>query len=124
MPYTFSWPENTFLATFSGRVTAEDIERVNHAFSGDARMESVRYSIWDFSLAESIQMPVSEIENAAAFDKGATYARHNLRGALICTNEAVKQKLEMYLDIANDLEVNWDTRIFESIQSARCWLDS
>ncbi len=123
MPYKTSWPQNTFLAELSGRITAKEIEAVNHAFSGDARVESVRYSIWDFSQVESIDMPVHEIENAAAFDKGVTYVRRTLKGALIVTNDHVRVQIEMYLAIADDLEVNWDTRIFDNIEVARDWLE-
>ena len=48
MSYSVSWPENTFLAVFVGTITADEIEAVNHAFSGDERMETIRYSIWTF----------------------------------------------------------------------------
>lgn len=72
MPYVISWPQTTFLAEFEGTVTADEIEAVNHAFSGDERMEKFRYSVWDFSLASSVDMPEHEIEYAAAFDKGVS----------------------------------------------------
>lgn len=123
MAYVISWPDDTFLARFAGRVTADEIEAVNHVFSGDARMESVRYSIWDFSLADIVDMPVQEIENAAAFDKGVTYVRKHLRGALIVRNTHIRAQLESYLAVANELEVKWDTRIFETIEQARNWLE-
>ncbi len=123
MPYSISWPDNTFLAQFSGTITAKEVEEVNHAFSGDMRMEVVRYSIWDFSGATSVAMPVNEIEYAAAFDKGVTYTRSSLKGALIVTNDHVRDVVEKYLEVADDLQVNWDTRVFDNIETARIWLD-
>ena len=123
MSYAISWPENTFLAKFVGKITAREIEAVNYAFSGDARMEHVRYSIWDFSRASSIEMPEQEIEDAAAFDKGVSAVRKTLRGALIASNNQVKARLEEYLAIASNLDVHWDTRLFDDIQTARGWLE-
>ena len=123
MTYAISWPENTFLAEFSGVVTADEIEAVNHAFSGDERMDTVRYSIWDVSYAVSIDIPEHEIEYAAAFDKGVSAVRKALRGALIASNSQVKERLKDYLAIAEDLSVNWDTRLFDNMESAKGWLD-
>lgn len=124
MPYSISWPERSFLARFDGRVTADEIEAVNHAFSGDARMETVRYSIWDFSSASSVDMPEHEIEYAAAFDKGVATVRPVLKGALIAGCDPVRKQLETYLAIAKDLDVGWDTRLFDSVASARLWLEA
>jgi hypothetical protein len=124
MTYAISWPGNTFLARFFGVITADDVEAVNHAFSGDARMETVRFSIWDFSQASSIDMPEHEIEYAAAFDKGVSAVRPTLRGALIVNNDQIRKGIEKYLAIADDLDVKWDTRIFDDMQTARNWLES
>ncbi len=123
MPYSISWPDNTFLAQFSGRITAKEVDEVNHAFSGDMRMEVVRFSMWDFSGATSVDMPLDDIEDAAAFDKGVTYTRSSLRGALIVANDQVRDAVEKYLAVADDLQVNWDTRVFDNIETARIWLD-
>ncbi len=123
MSFAISWPENTFLAEFSGVVTADEIEAVNNAFSGDGRMDTIRYSIWDFSRAASIEMPEQEIEYAAAFDKGVTAVRKTLRGALIANNPQVKERLNVYLAIAEDLGVDWDTRLFDTMESAEAWLE-
>lgn len=123
MPYHISWPNNTFLARFSGTVSADEIEAVNHAFSGDARMESIRYSMWDFSHAEAIDMTDEAIEYAAAFDKGVAYIRRKLKGALIVSNAQVRAQLEKYLAVADDLLVDWDTRIFDDPETAISWLE-
>ena len=123
MPYAITWTENTFLAEFVGTITARDIEAVNHVFSGDARMDDVRYSIWDFSHASSIEIPEHEIEEAAAFDKGVSIVRQTLRGALIASNDQVKGCLEKYLAMASNLDVHWDTRLFDDIETARGWLE-
>ena len=123
MSYSISWPDNTFLAEFVGTITADQIEAVNHAFSGDERMDSIRYSIWDFSRADAIDMPEDDIEYAAAFDKGVSVVRPTLRGALIVSNDHVRKPIEAYLAVADDLDVNWDTRIFDSMSAAKHWLD-
>ena len=123
MPYAISWHNNSFLAEFSGTVTADEIEAVNNAFSGDARMESIRYSIWDFSNAEAIDMPDHEIEYAAAFDKGVAYVRPALKGALIVADNQIRTQIEKYLKLADDLAVNWDTRIFDKMETAKHWLE-
>lgn len=123
MPFVISWPQNTFLAEFEGTITADEIEAVNNAFSGDERMEKIRYSVWDFSLASSIDMPELEIEDAAAFDKGVSLVRPKLKGALIVSNDKVRASIEQYLSVANELNVEWDTRIFESMLSSKTWLE-
>ncbi len=86
-------------------------------------MESVRYSIWDLSRASSIDMHDHEIEEAAAFDKGTSYVRRTLRGALIVSSDHVRARVEKYMAYAGDLDVNWDTRIFDKMETARSWLE-
>jgi hypothetical protein len=61
MPFAITWPDNTFRVDFEGTITEREIEAVNNAFAGDYRMETVRYSIWDFSRASSIDMPDHEV---------------------------------------------------------------
>lgn len=123
MSYSISWSGNTFLAEFAGKITPNEIEAVNDLFSGDERLEMIRYSIWDFSRASSIEMPDYEIEYAAAFDKGVTTVRKDLRGALIANNDQVREQLEKYLAMADELSVNWDTRLFDNLQTAKAWLE-
>ncbi len=123
MPYTVSWPANTFLAEFTGIVTAAEVEAVNLAFGGDARMETVRYSIWDFSGASAIDMPRMELEDAAAFDKGVSEVRPVLKGALVATCDAIRRAIDTYLVTAGELGVGWDTRVFGSLAAARAWLE-
>ncbi len=124
MPFVVSWPDRTFLARFEGIVTANEIEAVNHLFSGDERLDRVRYSIWDFSSASSVEVPEQEIEYAAAFDKGVSNVKAQLKGALIAACDPVKAKLEAYLSIAKDLDVGWDTRLFDTMDAARAWLEA
>ena len=123
MPYVLSWPDETFLAEFAGLVTAREIEAVNHAFSGDARMDYVRYSVWDFSRVTSIEIPDHEVVYAAAFDKGVTSVRNTLRGALIASDPNVRRRLQDYLAAAERLTVEWDTRLFYDMRSAIDWLE-
>jgi hypothetical protein len=123
VPFVVSWPDNTFLAEFAGKVTVGDVEAVNYAFSGDARMDTVRYSIWDFSRATAIDMPEQEVVYAAAFDKGVTAVRRTLKGALIASDGEIRRNLLHYLAAAHDLEVGWDTRLFTDLQSALHWLE-
>jgi hypothetical protein len=124
MPYKYSWPDNTFLAEFSGTTTAREIAAVNHAFSGDPRIDSVRYSVWDFSQVTMIDMSRNEIEEAAAFDKGLTYTKRHLKGALIAVNDQVRTQIETYMAAAQSLDVSWDTRIFDKLEVARAWLEA
>lgn len=123
MPYTVSWPGHTFLAEFTGTVTAAEVEAVNLAFGGDARMETVRYSIWDFSRATAIDMPRVEVEDAAAFDKGVAEVRPSLRGAMVACCAAVRAPIETYLATAEALGIGWDTRVFDNLVAAKAWLE-
>lgn len=124
MPFVVSWSDRTFLARFEGVVTAGEIEAVNHLFSGDERMDRVRSSIWDFSAASSVEVPEQDIEYAAAFDKGVSTVKPQLKGALIADRDPVKAKLVAYLSIAKDLDVGWDTRLFDTLEAARAWLEA
>src|SRR5512133_814386 len=108
MSYRISWPDNTFLAEFSGRISALEVESVNHAFSGDARRDNVRYQIWDLSRVTSYEVPEHEIVYAAAFDKGVTAVRSNLRGAMVASDEQIRERIEKYLAVAKELDIGWD----------------
>lgn len=67
---------------------------MNHAFSGDASVDTSRYSIWNLSRASSVDMTEEEIVYAAAFDKGFKAVRKSMRGALIASNTQVRRRLE------------------------------
>lgn len=62
--------------------------------------------------------------SAAAFDKGVSSVKPQLKGALIAACGPVRAKPVAYLSIAKDLDVGWDTRLFDTLQAARAWLEA
>ena len=84
----------------------------------------VRTSIWDMSRITQLTMDFGEIEYAAAFDKGASKSKALLKGAIVVPDGHVRQLVETYLSISNQLDNGWDTRLFDNIESARKWIES
>lgn len=49
--------------------------------------------------------------------------RPKLKGALIAANEQVRGRLKDYLVIADELDIGWETRLFDSLAEAQRWLE-
>jgi hypothetical protein len=124
MPHLTNWENGRFSAEFFGEVFGAEIDAVNAEFCGDARFDSVRSSIWDMSQVSNLNLALSEIEYAAAFDKGASMSKPLLRGAIVVSNGHVREMIEKYLSISEGLENNWETRIFDDIVAAKMWVES
>ncbi|MGB4065097.1 MAG: hypothetical protein WBK19_14830 [Azonexus sp.] len=124
MPHRINWTNCNFEAEFFGEVSAAEIDVVNMVFCGDDRFDMVRTSIWDMSRITKLTMELSEIEYAAAIDKGASKSKASLKGAIVVPGGHVRQLVESYLSISNELDNEWDTRLFDNIESARKWIES
>jgi hypothetical protein len=125
MPYTTLWNPDNFFVEFSDEVTSAEIDAVNALFCGDERFDTVRYALWDMSHIAKLVMSESEIEYAAATDKGASVVKPRLRGAIVVPPAGpVREAVEKYLAIANELDTGWDTRLFDTVKDARQWLEN
>lgn len=124
MPYRTNWLNDRFTAEFFGEVSATEIHAVNALFCGDARFDTVRSSIWDMTGISNLDIGLSAVEDAAAFDKGASLSKPRLKGAIVVLAGHVRDQVEQYLSIAGELDVGWDTRVFDNIEAAKNWLDS
>lgn len=125
MPYRTNWDNNSFYAEFSGEVLEAEIDEVNVEFLGDARFETVRYSLWDMSHITKLTIADSKIDYAAAIDKGASITRPVLRGAIVVPEAGhVRESVERYLEISAQIDTSWDTRLFTDAAAARKWLTS
>jgi len=124
MPHRINWKNSNFEAEFFGEVSAAEIDEVNMIFCGDERFDMVRTSIWDMSRITQLTIEFGEIEYAAAFDKGASTSKASLKGAIVVPDSHVRQLVETYLSISNELDNGWDTRLFDNIESARKWIES
>ncbi|MDP3538548.1 MAG: hypothetical protein Q8S26_07565 [Azonexus sp.] len=125
MPHLTNWENNSFYAKFWGEVPATEIEMVNTKFLGDFRFEEVRYSFWDMSRISKLTAAESDIEYAAAIDKGASTIRPRLRGAIVVPETGqVREMVEQYLAISAQVDTSWDTRLFTNADAAKTWLAS
>lgn len=125
MPHLTNWENNSFYAEFSGEVSGSEIDAVNFEFLGDARFETIRYALWDMSRISKLTTSETEIEYAAAIDKGASIVRPHLRGAIVVPEAGqVREIVEHYLAVSAQVDSSWDTRLFTNAEAAHKWLSS
>ena len=122
MSFLTRWDEGGFFAEFAGVVSAWEIEAVNNEFTGSAKFDAARFALWDMSGITQLNMDTSDVEDAAATDKGASVVRQSLRGAIVVSEGPVRKMVEHYLAVSGELENTWDTRLFPDLESARRWL--
>lgn len=119
MPYTLTWEAQGIVRTFSGHVTTSEFARAQAEMYGDARFESTRYALIDFSAATQLVHTASDVEEITATTHGAYLTNPHLRVAVVTTDAGMKALLARMKDISA-----YPMHVFATMDEARRWVAS
>lgn len=124
MPYLTDWIKDRVEFTFDGLVSADEIEEAAQDIYDDPRFQQCRLQIFDFSNASLASVNFNDIQNYAMHD---SYISNSILGnahckiAIVSTDPHVHELTKHYREFSHTLNIQWDTQMFEEIDSARAW---
>jgi len=119
MPYRYEWKDNYFVTKFSGELNLKEIRECDNIHDGHVNFDNLRYSIWDFSEIDSVNLIEHDINIISAIDHASSISNPNLKILLIINNPDFKPLADMYIDSVKDLP--WEVHIFETYDQALKW---
>lgn len=122
MPYTTTWHDRGIEWTFSGDVTAAEIERANDEFFRDTRSDTARFQIIDARGVKSVEWQERDIKATAAYDIGAEVTLKNVRVAYVTSDDHIRSLMEKYVDISRRMNTSWRFKGFDHLDAAREWV--
>ena len=93
------WEDKGVLFTFSGVVTAKEIENMQELFYGNERSDFSKYILFDVSRVEQMFVEEEEIKFFAARDSGASKSIPFVKIALISKDQNIKLLLQKHIDV-------------------------
>lgn len=124
MPHLTDWIRDRVEFTFDGLVSADEIEEAAQDIYNDPRFTQCRLQIFDFTDANLASVNFNDIQNYAMYD---SYISNSILGnadckiAIVSTDPHVHELTEHYRNFSHSLNIQWDTQMFEDIDSARAW---
>lgn len=124
MPYLTDWIKDRVEFTFDGQLRADEIEEAAQEIYNDPRFQQCRLQIFDFSNASLATVDFNDIQNYAMHD---SYISNSILGnadckiAIVSRDPHVHDLTEHYRSFSHTLNIQWDTQMFEDINSARAW---
>lgn len=82
MAYQIEWTKTAVTVTLHGEINIEELDEANGKLHGDARIEDMKYNVWDFLDADLGPITKIEIEDTAAIDMVASRSVHKMKVAL------------------------------------------
>ena len=113
------WEEYGLIRKASGELTLAELEKHFDELSNDVRVETLHYSISDFSDCVSVAFTADELEKIAAMGHKEVIRRvKGFRAAYVVTAPEVRGVIVNYLQ---QDPVRWPSKIFATIEEAREW---
>lgn len=122
MSYELSWEPAGAHIIYSGEVTEQDCLQSVTDMYNDARSDSAKYQIADFSGATDIQFTRLTIKVISEFDETISHWNPDVRVAMVGNPAILSELSEVYAEMI--AESDWDFRTFESLDAAREWVRS
>jgi DNA polymerase/3'-5' exonuclease PolX len=123
MPCKITWEENGILFTHTGRVTNDEIMRMNDLMYGDNRFETIQYQISDYTLVTENLVNIQGAKIAGTLDRfSARWTSRHMKLVVVTTDPAFIRIAEHYFDQFRETE--WEGRVFPDLESAYRWVRS
>lgn len=123
MPYVIDWCGDHSIVVFDGMVTYQELREIGPAHYGDARFDTEKYIIVDFSRANLSQITLENVTVLASIDSTAVVYNDKLKLAFV-VNDTFQQGLcEKYGDDSRGFSSSWKHGIFLSAEEARRWCE-
>lgn len=119
MSHEIIWESHGVVKRFFGEVTDHDMMQSVIETESDARFDDLRYTINDFLGITGFSFGLSEIDDIAIIDKGASMTNPRIRIAVVTTSPDIVKLATHY---ANSPMNAYPTKIFTSLADARAWL--
>ncbi|MEQ9824374.1 MAG: hypothetical protein ABQ298_08315 [Puniceicoccaceae bacterium] len=120
MPYQISWEDRGLRWRFYGKVTSQECVQSNLDIYGDARFDSLRYQIADFSEVTELSLNERDMQKIAYLDKAACRSNPRIKVALVAPSETARELLQAYTHHASDSP--WQSQVFSTVEQAEQWL--
>jgi hypothetical protein len=102
-------------------VSGEELIRSNLEIYGDERFDTMKYQLVDLTGVSEFNVTRDEMLKIAAYDRAAALSNPRVRVAVVASNKAIKTLTQLYN--AENTSSPWETRLFDSLQEARTWVD-
>lgn len=119
MSYEIIWESHGVIKRFVGEVTDLDMMKSVIDTESDARFDDLRYTINDFLAMTGFSFGLSEIDDIAVIDKGASMTNPRIRIAVVTTSPDIVKLATHY---ATSPMNAYPTKIFTSLADARAWI--
>lgn len=115
------WKNNNCIATYSGHLDMEVVQKVISQVLSNPRFEKQQYQISDFTAVESTSLEEIDIKMIGAMDRNANRWNETLYCAYVI-NEGIQDLMDLYFKEMK--ETDWVINVFYNLQDAKNWIAS
>ncbi len=124
MPFEVSWKKKGLYLKFTGKFDFQAIDSANREVYGDARVDNIKYLIWDAMDIDQAVVSEEQLDLASEDDKVGTSYLPNLKLALVGTDPELKKIFEYYVNRSMQVNSTWHFEIFDRLADAENWVTS
>ena len=121
MTFNINWDKDGVYVKFSGVVTAQDLIDANNYVLSNANFESINYQIFDFLHVDDFKVTSHDITLIAMMDKSQIESKKEMKIAILTMNNYVKELTLEYDQFMTGSD--WETKIFETAEAAKEWVN-
>ena len=103
---------------FYGDVSSEETRKTLFDSQGGSDFDMIKFSIVDFSEAKSLNISEEDVKEFAAMAIGAKMTNPSIKVALVAILPEIRKILELYAKLSPR-----NPKVFESLESARSWIN-
>ena len=122
MTFNINWDKKGVYLKFRGVFTPQDLIDANNYVLSNANFESIKYQIFDFLHIDEFEITSLDITIVATMDKSQTETTEEMKIAILTQNDYVKKIVSEYDQFMEGS--SWETQIFETIETAKAWVNS
>jgi hypothetical protein len=122
MTFNIIWDKEGVYVKFRGVVTAQDLIDANNYVLSNANFDSICYQIFDFLDIDDFNISSYDIEIIAMMDKSQSEIKKEMKIAIVTKNNYIKEITSEYDQYMTGSD--WETKIFDSIEIAKFWVNS
>lgn len=121
MPIENAWEPNGLHMLYTGELEGDEILPHVLKLAGDTRIDSVKYTIGDFSGAKTINADYMHVEALVAYNAALAKTNPSIQNPTVApSNEFGQTLVSLYVLLTEDMP--WGTEWFYSEHEARHWI--
>ena len=119
MSCNIKWIESDIKVCFNGEISLVDIYEVNSLIQEDARFETMRYQIYDFSEVTKTNLIDKDALFLGDIDLKSSSWNSNIRLAIVTKDARIKELAKAYKEVMS--KSRWQVTILEDLAEAELW---